>query len=395
MPMRLSLARPRRTAPLVAALVTAGCGGDGSSAPDDAVPEVELSAPDLRFGSLDGPDALVPVGPVALAEDGSLWVVQAQDFEVVALEPSGAVRARVGGAGEGPGEFGAVSDLGWAHDTLWVSDSRNRRLTFYAADGTFLGTEPLPAPATEQPPTSAFLGLLSDGALFVEGPTTEVLMNPEGATSGAFPIWTTPRGGGPPRAVARSSGAFSRVVIAETSGGEIRSIAIFRQPWNDGSLVAVRPGGDGLVVVDRPVAGPDGPAEYRVTRIGPSGDTAWSTTRGFTPLPVDRAHRDSVIAAWAANGTSEDALRARLFLPATLPPASSVFVGRDDRVWVGRERPRGVAGGRWDVFSFDGSLEFELTAPAAVELRAADARAVWGVETDDLDVPYLVRCPLR
>ncbi|MEQ9569568.1 MAG: hypothetical protein RLN75_05215, partial [Longimicrobiales bacterium] len=105
-------------------------------------------------------------------------------------------------------------------------------------------------------------------------------------------------------------------------------------------------------------------------------------------------HRDSLIAAWAANGTSEDALRDRLFLPATLPPASSVFVGRDGRVWIGRERPGGRLGGDWDVFSPDGTLEMEVTAPASVDLRAADAAVVWGVEVDDLDVPSLVKYAL-
>ena len=393
----------RRCAPLLAGFLVAGCGGDGSSAPDGEVQTVELSAPDLRFGSLDGPDALVPVGPVALADDGSLWAAQSQDGEVIAIGSDGVLRHRVGGLGEGPGEFAMVSLLGWVGDSLWVTDNQNRRVTFYGPDGGERGTVPMPAatvgadprglvdlPADDQR-AGAFDALVPGGAVFTAWPGPQTLMDPAAPIDGVDPLLFTSREGGPGEVIGTTRGVRNRVVIAQMAGGEIRSIAIFRQPWSDGSLVAVRPGGDGLVVVDRPVAGTDEAGAYRVTRIGLSGDTVWSTTRPFTPAPVDLAYRDSLLAAWSNNGASEDALRERMFLPPTLAPASAAFVGRDGRVWVGRERPGGRIGGRWDVYSAEGTLEMEVTAPARVDLRAADAATVWGVETDELDVPFLVR----
>lgn len=403
--MATSLLSPllRRPAPLLAALLVAGCGGDGSSAPGDAVPTVALSAPDLRFGSLDGPDALVPVGPVALAHDGVLWAAQSQDGEVIGVGPDGALLHRVGGLGEGPGEFAMVSLLGWVGDSLWVTDNRNRRATYYGPDGSERGNAPLPAATVGADPrglvdldpsderSSELTALVPGGAVFTAWPGAQTLMDPAAPVDGVDPVLYTTREGGAGDVIATTRGVRNRVIIAQTAGGEIRSIGIFRQPWSDGSLLAMSPAGDALVVVDRPVAAPDGPAAYRVTRIGLSGDTAWSTTRGFEPVPVDAAHRDSVIAAWANDATSEDVLRERLFLPASLPPASAAFVGRDGRVWVGRERPGGRVGGLWDVFSPEGTLEMEVTAPPGVDLRAADDAVVWGVETDALDVPFLVR----
>ncbi len=393
----------RRCAPLLVGFLVAGCEGDGSSDPDGEVQTVELSAPDLRFGSLDGPDALVPVGPVALADDGSLWAAQSQDGEVIAVGSDGVLRHRVGGLGEGPGEFAMVSLLGWVGDSLWVTDNRNRRATFYGPDGSERGNAPLPAatvgadqrglvdldPADER--SSELTALVPGGAVFSTGPGAQTLMDPAAPVDGIDPVLHTTREGGAGDVIATTRGVRNRVIIAQTAGGEIRSIGIFRQPWSDGSLLATSPAGDALVVVDRPVATADEPAAYRVTRIGLSGDTAWSTTRPFTPVPVDLAYRDSLLAAWSNNGASEDALRERMFLPPTLAPASAAFVGRDGRVWVGRERPGGRIGGRWDVYSAEGTLEMEVTAPARVDLRAADAATVWGVETDELDVPFLVR----
>lgn len=409
--MRLLPPLPRlpRPVPLlaVAAVVSAaGCGGESVSTAVEGVPSVLLDEPEVRFGSLDGPEALVPVGPVALSSDGTLWAAQPQDGEVIAVGPDGALRHRVGGLGEGPGEFATISLLGWVGDSLWVTDNRNRRITFYGPDGGERGTAPLPAatvgadprgliaPAPDDERSGAFTALTPGGAVFTAAPGPETFMDADAPIDGVDPVVLAPRDGGPGEVIATTRGVRNRLIVAETSGGEIRSIAIFRQPWNDGSLVATPPGGTGVVVVDRPVAVPGTPAAYRVSWIALSGDTLWSTTRGFTPVPVDATHRDSLIAAWAANGTSEDALRDRLYLPATLPPASSVFVGRDGRVWVGRERPGGRLGGDWDVFSTDGVLEIEVTAPASVDLRAAADAVVWGVEIDELDVPTLVRYAL-
>jgi NAD(P)H-nitrite reductase large subunit len=68
---------------------------------------------------------------------------------------------------------------------------------------------------------------------------------------------------------------------------------------------------------------------------------------------------------------------------------SHVVAGRDGTIWLRREERGGVT--RWEVLDASGSVVARLDVPAALRILAADRTDVWGVETDDLDVPYVVR----
>jgi hypothetical protein len=46
---------------------------------------------------------------------------------------------------------------------------------------------------------------------------------------------------------------------------------------------------------------------------------------------------------------------------------------------------------RWEVLDAAGRVVAGLEAPAALRVLAADRHQVWGVETDDVDVAYVVR----
>jgi hypothetical protein len=408
--MRAPLSRPalpRLGTPGLALLVAislAGCSETSPGSLDGEVPVLDLREPAVRFGSLDDPESsLVPVSHLALAPDGSVWAAQGQDGQLLVVAQDGTPLSRVGGLGEGPGEFGGIQGLGWVGDTLWVTDNRNDRVTFVDGDGRLIGSMPRPRTEVGDDATASFTGLLLDGALFTGGPSLAVLTDPNTPTSGDDPVLWTARDGTTARPIAVRSGTRLQVVVTEMAGGEIRSISVFRQPWSDGSLVAIAPGGRSIAVVDRRLPDEGEPTAFRVTRIGIAGDTVWSTTRPYSPVEADRTRQDSVLARYAENGPSLEALEEVIFRPTIQPPASSVFVGRDGRTWVGRESPadsgtgEGSAAGakrRWDVFGSDGQLVAIFNVPVAIELLAADGAVAWGVETDDLDVPYLVRLDL-
>jgi hypothetical protein len=377
------------------ALALTACADPAPEGSGRDIPIVELGEPAVRFGSLDEPaSSLVPVDHLALAPDGSVWAAQGQDGQLLHLWPDGTPDRRVGGLGEGPGEFGGIQGVGWVGDTLWVTDNRNDRVTFLDLEGYLLGSIPRPRADVGEDATATFTGLLADGALFTGGPSLAVLTDPGTLAAGDDPLLWTDRDGGAARPIAVRSGTRPQVIVTDMAGGEIRSISIFGQPWSDGSLVAIAPGGAGIVVVDRslPTEG-DSPA-FHVTRIGMSGDTAWSTTRTYSPVAADRARQDSLVAEYAENGPAVEVLEAALFLPATLPPASSAFLGRDGRTWVGRAVPEDAEARPWDVFDVDGRLVAIFSAPIRIQLLAAGGDAVWGVETDQFDVPYLVRFDL-
>jgi hypothetical protein len=380
---------------LLLGLALAGCAesSPGDSGGDLAV--VRLGDPAVRFGSLDDPaSSLVPVDYLALGPDGSVWAAQGQDGQVLLLSPDGTPRRRIGGLGEGPEEFGGIQGMGWIGDSLWVTDNRNDRVSFIDLGGEIIGSIPRPRADVGDEETASFTGLLAEGALFVGGPSLAVLTDPNAPKAGDDPVFGATRDGESARPIGVRSGTRPQVIVTEMAGGEIQSISIYRQPWSDGSLVGIEPGGGGIAVVDRALPEDGASPTYRVTRIGLQADTAWSTTRGYEPVAADRARQDSLVTQYAENGPAIETIEEALFLPATLPPVSSVFIGVDGRTWVGREGPADADVRQWDVFDPAGRLVAIFAVPLRIRLMAADGSMVWGVETDDLDVPYLVRFDL-
>lgn len=73
---------------------------------------------------------------------------------------------------------------------------------------------------------------------------------------------------------------------------------------------------------------------------------------------------------------------------------SHVAAGRDGTTWLRRED----AGGgtvKWLVLDAAGSPLAEVGAPAGLTILEARRDLVWGVEHDELDVPYVVRYRVR
>jgi hypothetical protein len=68
---------------------------------------------------------------VAISNSGQVAVADGATF-VGVIDGSGRVQ-RVGRAGSGPGEVQQASAVGWMGDTLWVIDSRLRRITWFHA----------------------------------------------------------------------------------------------------------------------------------------------------------------------------------------------------------------------------------------------------------------------
>lgn len=389
-----SLFIPRPLLVLALTLPLAACSGVDER-PVAIVPDLELGPPTMRFGSLDDEaTALVPVRALTLDADGVVWLTQSQDGEVLALSPSGAVSRRLGGLGEGPGEYGSVDALGWVGDTLWVSDLQLRRVTLYDMGGTGLGTLPIAPLAMGEERSASFSALVQGGALYTTAPALGGVGPDAFPQQGVDSLRVAPRSGGSSRAIATRSATRARALVINAVGGEVRAIQVFVQPWSDGSLHAVTPGGEGLVVVDREVDPDQTTPQYRVTRLTLAGDTLWSTPRGYTPHPLDPAYRDSVLTTYAREPFDLDEVRAAVFTPPTLPPVTSIFAARDGRVWVGREHAVGATEWRWDVFDAAGRLERSVVGPAQVVLLAAHRNVVWGVETDPFDVSYVVRYSL-
>jgi hypothetical protein len=105
---------------------------------------------------------------------------------------------------------------------------------------------------------------------------------------------------------------------------------------------------------------------------------------------------DSIVDAMSGGGagrmTASD-LRASFYFPDSYPPVNAVVAGADGTTWVARERRDGVAS-TWEVFDRGGQPLGRVEAPPGLTLHHADEDAIWGVVTDELDSPYVVRYSL-
>ena len=175
-----------------------------------------------------------------------------------------------------------------------------------------------------------------------------------------------------------------------------------QQPFSDAELVHVSSTGPEIVRVDRSIRDGANPPSFRVTKLTFTGDTIFSREFAYEPRPLDRTMVDSIVrgigemfAARPRPGAptparAEALAREAIYAPAIHPPVSELVVGRDGSIWLRRED----TGGEWVdwlVLSAEGEPVGIVAAPERLRVLAAERDRIWGMETDDLDVPYLVR----
>ncbi|HUG38856.1 MAG TPA: hypothetical protein VMM12_00135 [Longimicrobiales bacterium] len=390
--------RPPRRALLASLLVIgpAGCeaGGPGLA----GAPPLEARR-ELRIGSVDDPATLLTrVGRMAVDDGGWIYTSHPQESVVLVHDARGARVATIGGAGEGPGEFRAVDGIGLVGDTLWALDRRLYRITYFSPAGELqrsvrvpidLGTDPVHSPPR---PT----GLLADGRLV-----------------GTPAAWS--------HAVASGDLAETPLLLMDTAGvagdtlcvvphtiwaiqdpsGAMRFGTYRAQPFADQPLVALDPAGPACVVLDREVAPAGEPAVFRVSRVRSGGDTVFSRAFAYDAVPIDPAVPDSLVADWAERfrerplggltvAEAAALARADLHVPAHHPPVGAVVVGRDGAIWLRGPQPD-PGRAAWLVLDRDGGVIGRVELPGRLQVEVAERGRVWGVEQDELDVPWIVR----
>ncbi|MEX0891335.1 MAG: hypothetical protein WEB88_04125 [Gemmatimonadota bacterium] len=397
----------RRALPaaLLLFLLTA-CGADGPRHAESTVPEWPLEEV-VRIGSVDGEVALTQVGVVMLAPDGRILVAQPRDAAVRVFAPDGSPAGMIGRRGGGPGEFQFVSGLGFQGDTLWVSDSPSRRVSWFGPDGAFLDSREWATErwSMEAPARGAYL------------PTPPEVILPDGSgvtlTGRAIAMMT----GGAPEAREPSLVRGSPIVRFDTTGTILDTLAweqnrsgntllnfqgrplVMRMPVNDGPLVAIARDGGGAVVAERTL--PPGPEPgWLLRRLTSGRDTVFERRLPYTPVPLPGAYvtrlaeeRAAAYSRGAPGLTAaqiEAAWRDADFVPETLPPVTGLVATQDGRIWVRREEPAAGEPARWEVFDAQGQAIGRLQLPAAQQVQAAAGDRLVVLEHDELDVPYLV-----
>lgn len=382
-----TLGVPLRFAAAVAVSVLGtACGPDAAG---DGSLETWTLAPEVRIGSVDGPDALSAVRDLALGPAGRAFAIQALEGSVRVFEPDGSPTDTLGTRGEGPGEFLLPTRLGFVGDTLWVEDTRLRRVSLFAPNGSHVRDVPRPdPPSLGDGETGRFVGFAEGWSeLFTASPG---FRSDLAGTRHPFPFMVR-RPDGTTDTLAFRDVAHGRMAFLDAGpGGQVRSMEMFSQPFSDVTLWDVAGPEGPLALVDRRPAADAESAAYRVTSVGLEGDTLYTREISYTPRRVDPTVVDSILRAFRRSGHDEEAVREQIFLPDFEPPVDDVVVGEDGSAWIARSATDADSTS-WDVVGPSGSLRARVRTSRRLRIYALDGDAVWGVIADELDVPYIVR----
>jgi hypothetical protein len=282
--------------------------------------------------------------------------------------------------------------MGVMGDTVWVTDLMTRRVTLFSRAGELLATVPMAMVPFEfgDPPIR-----------LAASPAT---LRGDGTFEGSFmTIGSDSRPVRVPRLRFDARGEF-----VDTTGWHRFEIALpVMVRVGPQTSAASRPlpqtplttGVEGLrFTVDRRAARSAGLAELTLIATGDDdADTLFVRTYPYRPIPLPAARADSlreaVVASLLGQGLPEAEVRrtvaAEIELPSFLPPVTRALTGRDTTLWLLREEDPS-RGARWNVLDAAGEPLATVTTPGSFRLLVADAHRLWGVDVDELGVPWLV-----
>jgi hypothetical protein len=348
-----------------------------------AVADLDLQ---LGAGGEDG-FAFGRIPGVAVAPDGSIHILEAQEHRVTVVDASGRARGSYGRRGQGPGEFMSPGGIGQMGDTTWVVDPAGRRISHFR-DGALVGTS-------------------GYGSIPLEGREYVVSVVP--LESGAVMAFLMRRSLGPAeppdytgrlvRVDPEVPGRQHLAWLEESYPLRIRIGTALTTPYLiDHPIHRVSRDGSTIVVVERPF--PDGAqARTRVTLMDSSGDTIYSRVLPSPAIPIPSTFWD---ARWAERERAlpESPVTRAQFdrasrLPTAFAPASAVHVGGDRSVWIaGAEVPDRTTRA-WTVLDAEGNERFAVDLPSGFRVHHASEKAVWGVGEGELGVATVERYSLR
>lgn len=344
-------------------------------------------APSLDLGRLDGPaeTQFFQVGSGARLSDGSFVLGSFGSHDLRRFAADGTHLWTVGREGEGPGEFaGLVQVAAGAGDTILTYDFRQRRISRFAPDGTFLDSRPLEGPTDAG---FAFVEeLLSDGsAVFTfrefgqnDGPPTEGEVSRD-----TLGVWVAG-----PGADARELGRFpgpEMVVLqsGQTEGGF--TISIGGTPFGRSTEVTGGPSGVWIGDTER----------FEIRRYGFDGGLEQIVRRAFDPVMVDDALIERALDEELEDAEDDNDRRAarrrweNTPVPETLPAFESLLVDRDGNLWAQSFEVPGAPERTWSVFTPEGRWLGEIRFPDRFRPLEIGVDYVLGRFGDELDVEHI------
>ncbi len=390
-----------------ATTVQAGCAGDRDGDLPALTPIEEWTAePEYEIGDqLEGDALFGRIRDVRPAADGSrVYVLDSQSMEVTIWTPDGTRIGRVGGRGEGPGEFSDPGPLFLFDDRFQVGD--HSRYTTFALEGEVLRTDGFPPG----------VGLLDRGmdmatarrsftrfqvmAMFADG-SVGALALPPWVLDGDVPEEEDPAV--PVLRASQDGGAWGidtlgllsfRDVYATLEHPEFGEIDPV-QPWIRPDHFQMDPW-NSSVVISR--SSRSQPGVLELIEISLAGDTIWTRQVQLPPIPVTEDDVDTAVDEQApflgadSSGPSpmlRRAIRGALIIPSHWPAANEIRLMSNGEIWfqpAGHEIPT-----MWYAVRMgeDDAPIRSVVLPERFRPMDVNATHVWGIRRDELDVEYV------
>jgi hypothetical protein len=331
----------------------------------------------LRLGSVDsGPSAFGIIAALAVDASGHIYVLDRQAQDVRVFDSTGRYLRTIGRKGGGPGEFQEANGL--AIDPagqLWVIDPWARRYSVFDSAGRLVGTHPREV----QDFSWVWKGGFAAGALWDSWRASSTA-DPTPQRTGFFRFDSI---AGYTDSLLLPPFSEDHYDLVSDRGVAMRSWMVPFAAWEIAAF-------DERGFVWRAVTD-----QYRIAQFSLGGDTVRLVTRDYDPLPVTREERERALA-----GAFDSAERAQVRpdpgrIPDHKPALIDVLVDDRGDLWV---VPLGEGEGRGlglDVFDAEGrylgKVETPMTGWMVVPRAVIRGDALYCVERDSLDVPYVVR----
>lgn len=354
---------------------------------------------DLRIGTVAG-DPEYQFGLLAyveVADDGTIYTIDAQAQELRAYDAQGTYIKTIAGPGSGPGELGqgAVFVLDDGQGGLMVPDLGNVRVNRYGPGGEPVGSYPISLQA---------------------GIPTRWGVDPSGR------LFAQLRGLNVQGIAALEEG--DPIVVYDTTGAVVDTIAMLPK----GQTLAGSTEGQLSMVLFSPEPvwdlASDGSVyyalnnQYRVMVNNPEGVLTRIITRNVEQKPVEESDRNAILRVMReqysqlglAPAQVEQIMQAVGFAD-NYPAFGQLFLGPEGTLWVQRIRSakdmaagaeegaefdaRAIGSPEWEVLDSEGRYLGIVNLPERFAPTKVKGDLIYGLWTDELDVQYIMRIRLN
>lgn len=328
---------------------------------------------DLRIGSEDGegPDVFGAQLLLAVDDDGRIFVLDRQAFEVRVFDRNGEHVRTFGREGEGPGEFRRPNGMRIdGEGRVWVVDPGLARYSVFDTAGQF---------TRSYPRQIGSFGFIWGGEMDSEGR----LIEQDFSSRDGQPVTSYIRYTADVRPA-------DTLVLPPSPSPEVWEITAGTSRMM--IMVPFSPGP--AAFVDRSGQVWSGRTDsYRLAKLDMTGDTVLVVERSHERLPVrpgERARAVDQVTSGLPPGATVDASK----IPAQKPVFEALGGDSEGNLWVRVLSHDDTTGTTFDVFDERGYYLGQLRAPVALarfQRPMITRDAMYAIITDELDVPYVVR----